>query len=131
MGRPFRALFVFCAKPWRCLGLAWFAPLVLESSRTPTVHEHATKAMKPAATKLPKSVKFGFIALEFAVLALSAFYVFAPTHFDPNLGLLQMVLMAMLLMSSCLLLRRERRLAIYGFLVFVISVFMGFSIPVF
>ena len=87
--------------------------------------------VKPAVRGVPTSVKFSFIALEIAVLAISAFFVFVPTHFDPSLGLVQLVLLPILLISSCLLLCREREIAISGLFVFVVSVFIALSFPVF
>ncbi len=79
---------------------------------------------------IPKSVRFGFIALEFVVLALTAHLIFAAKHFSLRLGWVWMALLAMLFVSSILLLRRNRQLAISGFLIVFVSLFLGSVSPV-
>ena len=131
MGRPFRAFFSLSAIPGRCPGLAWFAPLVLESSRTPTVHEHATKAMKPAATQVPMSVKVGFIALQVAVLALHASCTFIKSvpHEHDALLAADFWLAFTLVASTVVFYFRAPRLADFGVVVIILWILINYLGP--
>jgi len=87
--------------------------------------------MEPVVSKVPILVRVGFVTLESAILALTAFFIFAPEHYNPSLGLVRMVLLAMLLITSYLILPRNRQMAISGFLVFFVCLFIGLVCPQF
>ena len=88
--------------------------------------------MKPAVRKVPILVRFAFIALEIVVLWLAALYLYlGSAYYHPVLGLAVFWLNVILLVSSCLLHFFHRGLALSGFVVFLVNVLMGFSLPVF
>ena len=90
------------------------------------------KPMKPATRKVPALVKFGFIALEVAVLVNGAIYFYLNSaYYHPVMGLVELWLLAILFISSCLLLFRDGRLALSGFIVILLAVLGGFQLPIY
>ncbi len=88
------------------------------------------KPMKPA--KVPALVKFAFIALEVATLVNGAIYFYLNSaYFHPTMGFVEMCLIAVLFLSSALMLIVDLRLALSGFIVLLICVLGGFQLPVY
>lgn len=80
---------------------------------------------------MPKFVKFGFIALGFLSLTVSSHLLFAQGQIFPVMAFAGLVSNVMIYFASFLLWRRDRPLAVYGFLVLIIWVLVGFLLPVF
>ena len=88
--------------------------------------------MKPARRKVPALVKFGFIALEVAILVNGAIYIYLNSaYYHPTMGFVEMCLIAALFQSSVLMLFFDLRLAISGFIVLLLCGLGWFSLPVY
>ena len=83
--------------------------------------------MKPTGNKVPMPIRLAFIALLTAVLGIAALYVCDPLSIEHSiLGTLQIYLLPVLLVSSYLLRKRDRKLADCGFVAVFLGVFLGF-----
>ena len=90
------------------------------------------KAMKPAMRKVPALVKFGFIALEIAVLIVGATYIHLGSDTEHQvLGDVNFWLAFTLLASAVALYFYDRRLADYGIVAVVLWILMGLFRPVY
>ena len=90
-----------------------------------------TLSEKAESRPVPKSAKFGFIVLGFVSLTVSSHLLFAQGQIAPVFGLVGLISNVLIYFTSFLLWRRDRPLAVYGFLLLIVWVLVGFLLPVY
>lgn len=90
--------------------------------------------MKPSKSEIPFPLCLGFVALQTVVLCLGAIYFFGGSHrvaaiFGDTLIVVQLSLLGVLLLTSIGLLFFDRRLALTGFIAFILGALAGVELP--